>query len=69
MRNCIMQTGPVESLPQTSAGIYIYMGVDSIAAGGMDICSSQVQSIDFTVCSVDYRGAMICDWKSSPAAK
>ena len=40
----------------TVAGVYI--GMDNAATGGIEICASNTQSIDFTIMNSEYRGKM-----------
>ena len=41
----------------TVAGVYI--GMVNSAAGGIEICSSSTQYIDFTIINSDYRGVIM----------
>jgi hypothetical protein len=51
-------TGTGKPLAPTAAGVYI--GLDGTSsAGGIEICSSFLQYIDFTVVNSDFKGRMI----------
>ena len=50
-------TGTGQPLAPTAAGVYF--GLDTAAAAGIEICSSSMQFIDFTIPSSDYKGRMI----------
>ena len=49
-------TGTGKPLAPTAAGVY--MGLDTTAADGIEICSSSIQYIDFTIPSSDYKRRM-----------
>jgi hypothetical protein len=50
-------TGTGKPTAPTAAGVYI--GLDNTSAGGIEICSSFLQYIDFTVPSSDFKGRMV----------
>ena len=50
-------TGTGKPIAPTAAGVYI--GLDTTTAGGIEICSSTQQYIDFTIPSSDFKGRMI----------
>ena len=49
----------------TSAGVH--MGMDSCAVGGIDICSAQLQYVDFNAASFDYGRRLLYEYNLSPA--
>ena len=57
--NAIACTGTGKATAPTTAGVYI--GLDTSAAGGIEICAGSLQYIDFTVPTptTDYRGRMM----------
>ena len=45
--------------PTTATVAGVYIGLDNAAAGGMEICSSASQYIDFASTNIDYKGRML----------
>ena len=50
-------TGTPKMAQPTDPGVYI--GLDSTSAGGIEICASSLQYIDFTIPLTDYKGRIL----------
>ena len=54
----ILFTGPITKLT-TPTVVGVYIGMDTLAVGGIELCASSTSYIDFTMTSSDYRGRML----------
>ena len=49
----------------TPSVVGVYIGMDNVAAGRIEICASSTQYMDFAIINSDYRGRVSYDYRES----